>query len=595
MTNTSYSDVWDLNSIFPGGSESPDFHRFLDDLKGKVNIFSDMVSNGQPLKSVNESEKTAFLKYIESIKSILVDLEEAESFISCLEAENTSDPKAGALRNELTSLAAEYQTSFVLFQQILSQTKEDVWARLVQDESLKEIEFVLNEWREEAREKLSTKEEALIEALAVDGYHGWGQMYDSMVGGMEVTVGGKTLSIGQANNLFSEPDRSLRKEAFEKLEKAWEEKEGLFADILNHLAGFRLNVYRKRGWESFLKEPLEVNRMSKATLDAMWKAIAKHKEPFVRYLRRKAELLGEEKIAWYDLEAPIASTAEKRSYSEGAAFIIRHFAKFGPKLSAFAKHALESSWIEAEDRPGKRPGGFCTTFPKTEESRIFMTYSGTLESVATLAHELGHAFHSDVLRPLNILNRQYAMNVAETASTLAEMIVSDAALQEAETKQEKIALLEDKVQRSVSLLMNIHARFLFETRFYEERQKGVLSAERLNALMEEAQQEAFGGALGVTHPHFWASKLHFYLTDVPFYNFPYTFGYLLALNIYARALEEGEEYEEKYIALLRDTAVMKVEDLIKKHLGEDPTKEEFWEKGIRLCIQDVEDFLQLIE
>jgi len=129
MTNTSYSDVWDLNSIFPGGSESPDFHRFLDDLKGKVNIFSDMVSNGQPLKSVNESEKTAFLKYIESIKSILVDLEEAESFISCLEAENTSDPKAGALRNELTSLAAEYQTSFVLFQQILSQTKEDVWAR----------------------------------------------------------------------------------------------------------------------------------------------------------------------------------------------------------------------------------------------------------------------------------------------------------------------------------------------------------------------------------------------------------------------------------------------------------------------------------
>jgi pepF/M3 family oligoendopeptidase len=595
MTKSTYSDVWDLNSIFPGGSKSPEFRRFLDGLKAKVQAFADGVSAFQPLKTADEAERKVLLKYIDSIKSILVDLEEAESFVSCLEAENMADPKAGALRNELTALSAEYQTSFVLFQQVLSRTSEDVWSHLLQDDSLKEIEFVLNEWREEAREKLSTKEEALIEALAVDGYHGWGQMYDTMVAGMEVTVGGKTFSIGQANNLLTQSNRSVRKEAFEKLEKAWKEKEELFADILNHLAGFRLNVYQKRGWKSFLKEPLNDNRMTKATLDAMWNAIAKHKEPFVRYLKRKAEILGDDRIAWYDLEAPLASSTEKLSFSEGAAFIIRHFAKFGPKLAALAKHAFESSWIEAEDRPGKRPGGFCTTFPSSEESRIFMTYSGTLESVATLAHELGHAFHSDVLRPLDVLNRQYAMNVAETASTLAEMIVADAAYQEAKKKEEKIALLEDKVQRSVSLLMNIHARFLFETRFYEERQKGVVSAERLNALMVEAQQEAYGGALGVTHPHFWASKLHFYLTDVPFYNFPYTFGYLFALSIYARALEEGGEYEEKYIALLRDTAVMKVEDLIQKHLGEDPTKESFWEKGIRLCIQDAEDFLKLTQ
>ena len=595
MTKSTYSDVWDLNSIFPGGSKSTEFRRFLDGLKAKVQAFADGVSAFQPLKTADEAERKVLLKYIDSIKSILVDLEEAESFVSCLEAENMADPKAGALRNELTALSAEYQTSFVLFQQVLSRTSEDVWSHLLQDDSLKEIEFVLNEWREEAREKLSTKEEALIEALAVDGYHGWGQMYDTMVAGMEVTVGGKTFSIGQANNLLTQSNRSVRKEAFEKLEKAWKEKEELFADILNHLAGFRLNVYQKRGWKSFLKEPLNDNRMTKATLDAMWNAIAKHKEPFVRYLKRKAEILGDDRIAWYDLEAPLASSTEKLSFSEGAAFIIRHFAKFGPKLAALAKHAFESSWIEAEDRPGKRPGGFCTTFPSSEESRIFMTYSGTLESVATLAHELGHAFHSDVLRPLDVLNRQYAMNVAETASTLAEMIVADAAYQEAKKKEEKIALLEDKVQRSVSLLMNIHARFLFETRFYEERQKGVVSAERLNALMVEAQQEAYGGALGVTHPHFWASKLHFYLTDVPFYNFPYTFGYLFALSIYARALEEGGEYEEKYIALLRDTAVMKVEDLIQKHLGEDPTKESFWEKGIRLCIQDAEDFLKLTQ
>ena len=119
-----------------------------------------------------------------------------------------------------------------------------------------------------------------------------------------------------------------------------------------------------------------------------------------------------------------------------------------------------------------------------------MTYSGTPSNISTLAHELGHGFHTYAMRDLHLLNRNYAMNVAETASTLAEMIVSDASVKNAKTEQEKITLLEDKVQRSVALLMNIHARFLFETRFYEERKNGTVSTEKLNLLMEEAQKVA---------------------------------------------------------------------------------------------------------
>ena len=188
------------------------------------------------------------------------------------------------------------------------------------------------------------------------------------------------------------------------------------------------------------------------------------------------------------------------------------------------------------------------------------------------------------------LNRAYAMNVAETASTFAEMIVADAALKQAETKDEKLFLLEDKIQRSVAMFMNIHARFLFETRFYEERKQGVVPAEKLNELMEAAQKEAFCDSLGEYHPHFWASKLHFHITGVPFYNFPYTFGYLFSLGIYARALREKADFEEKYIALLCDTASMTVEDLAMKHLGADLTERSFWEDAVRLAVQDVQEF-----
>lgn len=224
-----------------------------------------------------------------------------------------------------------------------------------------------------------------------------------------------------------------------------------------------------------------------------------------------------------------------------------------------------------------------------------MTYDGSASNVATLAHELGHAYHQAVMNDLPQMAQRYAMNVAETASTFAEMIVADAAVEQAETDEEKIQLLDDKLSRSVAFFMNIHSRFLFETRFYEERKRGIVSTSRLNELMEEAQKEAYCGALADYSPTFWASKLHFHITGVPFYNFPYTFGYLFSMGIYARARQEGEGFEEQYVNLLRDTGRMNVEDLAKKHLDVDLTAADFWQDAIDFLKQDVEMYLALTE
>ncbi|WP_188207811.1 M3 family oligoendopeptidase [Alkalibacillus aidingensis] len=595
MTKTSYPIVWDLDVFFKGGSESEELRRHLDETKERLATYADKLQQFTTPTSSGQADEVANL--IEEGSDISFHIRQAGAFVSCLEAQDMSDAKASALRSEITELSASYGSAFNAFKQKLSKAEENVWEAIVNHEKLSELSFVLNEWRDSAKEQLSEDEEALISALSVDGYHAWGQMYNTIVGGMtvNVTVDGeeKELSVGQANNLLSHENPEVRKDVYEKLEAAWKEKESLFANTLNHLAGFRLNTYKKRGWDNVLKEPLDINRMEQDTLDAMWGAITKHKQPFVDFLYRKAELLGKDKLEWYDLGAPTQKNNQKLSYDEGASFILKHFEQFSPKMAEFSKTAFEDAWIEAEDRPGKRPGGFCTSFPLSEQSRIFMTYSGSMSNVATLAHELGHAFHSYALKPVHPLNRRYAMNVAETASTFAEMIVADASVKEAETEEDKIALLEDKLQRSVAFFMNIHSRFLFETRFYEERKNGFVPASRLNELTDEAQREAYCDAVNSTSPSYWSNKLHFHITGVPFYNFPYTFGYLFSLSIYAKALEEGTSYEDKYIALLQDTARMSVEDLAKKHLDEDITKESFWEKGIELCKKDVEEYLQL--
>jgi oligoendopeptidase F len=595
MTKKMYSEVWDLDVFFKGGSESQELRTHLDNVKEKLDSLVETASAFQVPQSADDSKEVANL--IELLKDVALNMSQAGAVIGCFLAADTTDKKALQLQGETASLGAIFSTVGLKVQQTLAKADEETWNGLMNSDELKEFAFVLNEWREEVELKLSEEEESIITSLSVDGYHGWGQLYDMLVGDIKIKIEldgvEKELSVGQANNLSSHQDANVRKRSFEALEEAWEGKEDFFATALNRIAGFRLEVYKKRGWDSVLKEPLHRNRMSEETLDAMWGAIGANKAPFVEYLNVKARMLGTDKMNWYDMDAPVTTSTKKMSYQEGAEFILKHFGEFGPELEAFSRLAFEDSWIEAEDRPNKRPGGFCTGMPVSEQSRIFMTYSGTMSNVATLAHELGHAFHSYALRPVHWMNRQYAMGVAETASTFAEMIVADAAVKSTETKDEKIALLEDKIQRSVAFFMNIHARFLFETRFYEERKNGVVPAARLNELMAEAQKEAYGDALDTVHPHFWASKLHFYITGVQFYNFPYTFGYLFSLSIYATALEDGEGFEQKYMALLRDTAVMSVEDLAMKHLGEDITKQEFWEKGVALCVKDVEEFLEL--
>jgi oligoendopeptidase F len=597
MTAITYSDVWNLDVFFKGGSESSEFAGHLEITAELIERFQIKVNKWTPL---NTFEDRAYLKeLLADFEKAGKKLRQAGAFVSCLQAQNTADKKAQNLEARVTSLSALFQTALSSFDNQLTSINDEVWGRLLTDDSLKEVSYVLTERRERAKDKLSKEEEALISALSVDGYHSWGQLYDLIVGKIKVSFcengEEKQLSVGQAFNKFSSPDRVVRAAIFENWEKAWEEQAEYLAKTLNHLSGFRLNVYNKRGWEDVLKEPLSINRMEKETLETMWTVISENKEMLVKYLERKAKLLGLEKLSWFDLDAPYGKTETKVSYQEGAKFIEQQFAQFGEKMAAFAKKAFEEQWIEGEDRPGKAPGGFCTFFPESNQSRIFMTYSGTPSNVSTLAHELGHGFHTFAMKGVPHLNRGYAMNVAETASTFAEMIVADAAVKNATDEEEKLALLDDKIQRTVALLMNIHARFLFETSFYEERKLGQVPVERLNELMLAAQKEAYCDALAEYHPLFWASKLHFFITGVPFYNFPYTFGYLFSLGIYAQALEEGKGYEEKYIALLRDTASMSVEQLAKKHLEVELTHKDFWEKAVRPCIEDIEEFLQLTE
>jgi oligoendopeptidase F len=335
----------------------------------------------------------------------------------------------------------------------------------------------------------------------------------------------------------------------------------------------------------------------------LWSAVSARKSVLLKFMAKKAQLLGLEKLTWFDLQAPLPHASASRQtlgYDAACDHVVQTFNGFSDDFGRFAQSALEKRWMEVENRPGKRQGGFCTWFPTARQSRIFMTFTDSPDSMSTLAHELGHAYHSHVLRDRPFFLQDYPMNLAETASTFAEAVLNEELLKSARgrgerSRDEQLAILDGMLADAVVYLMNIHSRFLFEDRFYAERVQGEVSAARLSELMLAAQREAFCDGLADDgwNPNFWISKLHFYISSLPFYNFPYTFGYLLSLGVFNLASELGDKFPARYEQLLVATGCRQTEDAVKSTFGYDLSSPDFWNRSLDVVEQRVERFLEL--
>ncbi|RKX27149.1 MAG: oligoendopeptidase [Candidatus Zixiibacteriota bacterium] len=590
---------WDLDSIFPGGSKSTEFktHRekVKSDLKQAAKLLDELP------ETIDDSSLSLWTDFILKYQAIIADIVLIQAFSGCLTAQNVEDAEAHAIEGEGDDYLAQWKKlNAGLEAQSLKQS-DDQWAMLVKAPALEGLSFPLNELRMIAKSKMPLEKEALALELSVNGYHAWNRLYDKMAGDLQAEFEEdgekKKLSMGQLATKMSNPDRSIRERAFKAMYSAWETRADLAGMALNAQAGFRLSLYSNRNWSSPLYEPLVMARMQEPTLDAMWSVISDQTHKLQPYIEAKKKLLNIDKFRWYDEFAPCGKSDAAISFDEAGRFIVDNFRSLSPDLADFARMALDKHWVEAEDRNSKAGGGFCTGFGPINESRVFMTYAGTFENLLTLAHELGHAYHQWVIREKPFLAQDYPMPLAETASIFAETVVIDAALQQATDPQEKLMLLDQKLQSAYTMFTDIHCRYLFDKAFYAERANGIVQTEKLSEMMIEAQKKAFGNLLDESgyHPLFWCSKLHFYITGAPFYNFPYTFGYLFSGGVYDRAKKEGPAFADKYRSLLGDTGSMMTEDLAREHLGVDLSARDFWEDAVSRSLGDVDEFVKLAE
>lgn len=597
---TEYPLRWELDSLL-AHPERVEFQHHFDCFREELSKLAKL-SQSLPAVDTTTTNTRAWVKFLQAYEAICVCGGDLGSFIACHAAAAAENQHFHQIEARLAALVPMQEKIAANIEFALKESSDEMFhAFLDSDPRLAEIRFYLSELRRNAQLRLPQEQESLANELAVDGIHAWGRLYDRLSGKLRVQVmeRGELVekSVGQIQ--FDSPQRSVRQNNFYAADKAWGTLADTCADAINHIAGARLTVYRRLAVRDHLEVPCRLNRMRRETLDAMWQAVSARKSMLLDYLDAKAKAFSLDKLTWCDVMAPYPtgpSSCSELDYAQACGHVIETFNRFSPAWGEFARLAICEQWIEAENRPGKRQGGFCTGFAAKKQSRIFMTFTNSVDSMSTLAHELGHAYHSYVLREETFFLQHYPMNLAETASTFAEAVVGENRLQQCETAADKLTILDTMLSDAVTFLMNIHARFIFEDQLHIERGEGELTAGRLSELMLSAQQEAYANGLDSTgwYPNFWISKLHFYITGLPFYNFPYTFGYLLSLGVFALGKEGRQDFPEQYRQLLVATGCQNTEDAVQSTLDYDLTTVDFWNKSLDIVEQRVECFLELV-
>lgn len=596
---------WDMSNVYPS-LESQEFDHAVSQVEAQLDeldsyLSAHQIAGGGPVPPEPAALASVISGYLDRMNALLRLLRTLEAYVYAFVSTDSYNTTARRIESELDPLDVRRQRQEVLFQGWMGSVAErtdHLEAALAQVGPAHEHAFYLRETAEQSRYLMSEAEETLAAELSLSGGRAWAKLQEVVTSQVRATLERdgqvEELPIVVIQNLRTDPDGSVRQRAFEAELAAWEGVREPLAACMNGVKGSVNTLDRRRGRTGALHQVLDEARMDRATLEAMLGAMHDSFPMFRRYLQAKARRLGKAALPWWDLFAPAGRSTRRYTFGQAQDFILEQFSTYSPHLAIFAQRAFEQSWIDAEPRDGKGGGAFCMDIPAVDESRILCNFDGALEQVSYLAHELGHAYHTQCQVGKTQLQTRTPMTLAETASTFCETIVSDAVLAQATGTEEELAILELSLIGATQIVVDIYSRYLFEMDVFERRANAELSADELCSMMLQAQKATYGDGLDANHlhPYMWAWKPHYYDPSLSFYNFPYAFGLLFGLGLYAIYQEQGSAFLTEYDQLLRSTGEGTAAEFAAR-FGIEIQGRAFWEKSLQVIGRWIERYLEI--
>ena len=593
---------WDMTNVYPS-LESNEFKAAFEDFKKQIADLEDYF-----VEVVDKADATKPAKQLGAIIGETVDkLNTAYAltntlapYISCHVSVDSRDKTAARIYSEFQQAFVPFRKLGVRFTDWMGKLELVLDEVFKYNETAKAHAFNLRESAEQSKYLMSQLEEGLAAELTLSGGRAWDKLQGTITSQITVDfeLDGKVekLPMPALLNLRTHADEDVRRRAYEAENKAWDSVRETLAACLNGVKGEVITLNKRRRREDALHSALDAARIDRKSLEAMLEAMRDSFPMFRRYFQHKAKLIGKEKLAWWDLYAPVGSAGKKVTYEDAREFILKNFKNFSTELSTFAKRAYDNNWIDAEMRDGKGPGGYCTEIQEKKESRIFVNFDGSQDQISTIAHELGHAFHNECAYQFNktVLQQDTPMTLAETASTFCETIVTEALLAQTADPQEELAILEGQLNGASQVIVDIYSRFLFEKDVFERREKAELSPDDFCEIMERAQKATYGDGLDERYlqKYMWTWKPHYYSVNLSFYNFPYAFGLLFGIGLYSIFKERGDAFVQEYKELLASTGEATAADLAAR-FGIDIRTRKFWADSLAIIGKRVDRYCEL--
>lgn len=580
---------WNLDSLYTN-YENNEFSKDLKTFEITVNDFLSWC-NKNFINTENTKEK------LETCLQKLNDL----SFFDKLIAYVNLSLKVDTTNTKLLNLSSKIEQILININQIKNNLVlflkdiENLDDIINNSNILNEYTFVLNELKEKADKLLDTDKEYIISKMSLNGSNMWTKQWQQITSTLAIEYNNEILTLPEIRNLAYDKDKEVRKNAYLSELKAYEKIDIPASFCINGIKGEVIEICNLKGYSSPLEMTLKDSRLDKEVFDAMFFAIKESLPKLQKYFVKKSKILGHKNgLPFYDLFAPITNNSKKYTYDEAKEFVFENFSKFSEKLGNFAKKVFDNNWIDVYSKKGKVGGAFCYSIQNIKESRILLNFSGSLDNIFTLGHELGHGYHNLCLNNEKNINTDYSMPIAETASTFCEHILVKSALENTNIEDEKLAILENDLSGTLQCIVDIYSRFLFEDEVFKRRINGFVSKEELCNIMEEAQKTAYGKGLdnNFLNKYMWICKTHYYNANRNYYNFPYAYGVLFSKGLFSLYLKDKENFIKKYDDMLAITGKANLYD-VGKYIGLDLKDKNFWLSSLNLIIEDIEKYCKI--
>ena len=613
---TGTAPAWDLTTEYAAPDDPAvdgdleTLARLLDEIDRRNGVLAACIPKLPDAVGVEDAERQAAVEAAREAFALREDaaklLEDPDTYADCRLSVDGADAAALALQGRLQTFRVRFGEAGEPLSQFLDLAPQAWIDEYLDDDRVRASAFEVRHSRRRRHGILGLDQERLATALSQDGFHAWARLYGQLAGSLAVEVrapgGGKRrIGVAEAGALMQSADDAVREDAWRAVNRAWEAHGPTCAAVLNAIAGWRLEMCRRRSRSRpvhYLDEALHANAMERSTLDALMEAAREHNALGRRAAKAMAKAYGKARIGPWDQRAPApASTAtpDGLPFPGAVGIVADAYRGIAPEMGDFVRTMVRRRWVDGRTGPRRRPGAYCTWFEKTRSPRVHITYGGSVADVPVIAHEFGHAHHFWLMRDLPDAQRGIGAAVAETASTFGETVVRDALLDRADSRERELAVAWEDASAAVAFLLNIPTRFEFETRFYDARIERPLRPDELGEIMSGAWRTWHGDALSEPDPIFWATKQHFSFSAQPFYNFPYLFGFLFSLGVYGRREEMGASFFDRYRALLLDTGRMTAEELGRAHLDADLSAPDFWREALAALEPRIERFERLVD